>query len=336
MRHAVIRLLALVPLVLLAACIDTPKPFEHDQSNDLAFRPKQDKVEVTIETPANMPAQMGERLAAALAIELQSYGIVAGVEPARAPLRITGAMTTRDANSGSGIEIEIEWFLLTGSGAQGPAVSKTNTQPEDYAAGDDHLVSRIAQQAAPRIATLMGRPPRFEARAPGEVAAGITVPEMPPTEPVQTASAAPGSPPDATKPPATTPQSKPATPPAPVVKVMVAPVTGAPSDGNRQLFSGMRRALGSNRIVVIDKPGDDTFTVVGNVTLTPIDERMTQLTVRWVLKDPKGKEVGNIDQSNPVPISATKGSWAGFGDIVATAAVEGVLELLDKALGNPR
>jgi hypothetical protein len=35
-----------------------------------------------------------------------------------------------------------------------------------------------------------------------------------------------------------------------------------------------------------------------------------------------------------VPIAATKGSWVGFGDIVAAAAVEGVLELLDKALAK--
>ena len=118
--------------------------------------------------------------------------------------------------------------------------------------------------------------------------------------------------------------------------VVVAPVTGAPSDGDRQLTSGMRRALGSNRVVVIDKPGNDTFTIAGSVRLAPIDERLTQLTVIWVLKDPKGKEVGNLEQSNPVPIAATKGSWAGFGDIVASAAVDGVLQLLDKALGNPR
>ncbi len=332
MRHVVSVLLALLPAFLAAACIDTPKPFEHEQSNDAAYRPKQDKIEVTVETPANMPQQMADRLAAALAIELQSYGIVAGVQPAQAPLKVTGAMSTRDAGSGSGIEIEIEWYLLSKSGgAQGPAVSKTNARTEDYALGDDHLVSRIAQQAAPRIATLMGKPPTFEARAPGQVAAGITVPEKPQPAEVQTAAAAPGSKPG-DNPVAAAPESKPAVPPAPVVKVMVAEVTGAPSDGNRQLFSGMRRALGSSRIVVIDKPGNDTFSVSGRVTLSPLDERMTQLTVKWVLKDPKGREVGNLEQSNPVPIAATKGSWAGFGDIVAQAAVEGVLQLLDKAL----
>jgi uncharacterized lipoprotein YmbA len=325
MRHALAVLLAL----LLAACGNTPRPFEHDSSNELLYRAKSEKVEVTIETPANMPQQMAERLAAALAIELQSYGIVAGLQPAQAPKKIAGAMSTRDAGSGSGIEIEIEWFLLGPGGADGPAVSRTNARTQDYASADDHLVSRIAQQAAPRIATLMGKPPAFEARAPGQVAAGITVPEAAPPD-LQTASSAPGGK------PGEKPEARPAAPPAPVVKVMVAPVTGAPSDGNQQLFSGMRRALGSNRVVVIDKPGDNTFIVTGTVTLKPIDDRLTQLSVKWVVKDPKGTEIGSLDQTNPVPIAATKGSWAGFGDIVATAAVEGVLELLEKALNKGR
>ena len=117
---------------------------------------------------------------------------------------------------------------------------------------------------------------------------------------------------------------------------MVAPVEGAPSDGNRQLVGGMRRALGSSKIVVMDGGGSDTFTVTGKVKLTPIDDSRGQLDVAWVLKDPAGKEVGKVDQANPVPLSAARGSWAGFGDIVAQAAVEGILDLLEKALGKPR
>src|SRR6476659_3538170 len=177
--------------LLLAGCIATPKPFEHDSGNDEAFRPKQDKVEVAIAPPANMPDRMAERVAAALAIELQSYNIVAAVQPTPAPLKIASAMSTRDATFGTGIEIEIEWFLLgKGSGAEGPAVSRTVVQAQDYAEATDRLVSRIAQQAAPRIATLMGKPPAFEARAPGQVAAGVNAPEPPPApDSVQTASA---------------------------------------------------------------------------------------------------------------------------------------------------
>ena len=72
------------------------------------------------------------------------------------------------------------------------------------------------------------------------------------------------------------------------------------------------------------------------VKLTPIDDSRGQLEVTWFLKDPSGKEIGKIEQSNPVPLAAARGSWAGFGDIVAQAAVEGVLELLEKTLTKAR
>jgi hypothetical protein len=320
MRPDVTRLIALALAALaLVSCGPTPKPFEHEPADDVAFHPKRDKNDVIVTTPANMPGKLADKLATALALELQSYDIVAAVQPAQAPLKVAGATSTRDAGFGLGIEIQIEWYLLGGGNIEGPAVSKTVAKPEDIAEGNDRLVSRIAQQAAPRIATLMGKPPTVEARAPGQVAAGVNVPDVPddPANPAQTAAAAP---------------SRPKTP---TVKVMVAPVEGAPSDGNRQLFSGMRRALGSSRIVVIDKAGPDTFTVKATVKLAPIDDKMTQLDISWLLTDASGNVIGRVDQSNPVPTSATKGSWVGFGDIVATAAVEGILELLDKTKNAP-
>ena len=312
MRPDVMRLALLVlASAWLAGCGPTPKPFEHEPASDVAFHPKRDKAELIVVTPANMPGKLADKIATALALELQSYDIVAAVQPAQAPLKVAGATSTRDAGFGLGIEIQIEWYLLGSGSIQGPAVSKTVAKPEDIADGNDRLVSRIAQQAAPRIATLMGKPPTVEARAPGQVAAGVNTPDT--VDDPQTAAAQPKT---------------------PTVKVMVAQVTGAPSDGNRQLFSGMRRALGSSRIVVIDKAGPDTFTVGATVKLSPIDDRTTQLEISWVLTDPSGKEVGKVEQSNPVPVAATKGSWVGFGDIVAAAAVEGVLELIEKALGK--
>jgi hypothetical protein len=250
------------------------------------------------------------------------------VQPTPAPLKIAGAMSTKDAEFGTGIEIEVEWFLLGKSrGLEGPAISRTVVQAQDFAEANDRLVSRIAQQAAPRIATLMGKPPAYEARAPGQIAAGANIPQ-PSSEPppVQTTASGTGTP-------------APAAAPAPnqrQLKVMVAPIEGAPSDGNRQLFGGMRRALGSSKILVMDSPCTDTYTVSGRVKLTPIDDRSGQLELTWVLKDPGGKEIGKVDQSNPVPLAATRGSWAGFGDIVAQAAVEGILELLEKTLTKTR
>ena len=173
MRH-VVRPRPLSGLLALAACAATPKPFEHDSSGDVAFRPKQDKTEVTIATPANMPTAMAERVAAALAVELQSYGVVAAVQPATAPIQVNGAMSTRDAEQG--IEIQIDWRIDGGAAAsEDPPSARRGRRPEDYAEASERLVSRIAQQAAPRVATLMGRPPTFQPRSPGQVAAGVSV-----------------------------------------------------------------------------------------------------------------------------------------------------------------
>jgi hypothetical protein len=325
MRHVV----TLLCLLTLAACGGTPRPFEHDSSQISYGRQLRDKVEVAISPPRNMPPEMGERVAAALAIELQSYGIVAAVAPAEAPMQVEGVMSTRDANMS--IEVQVDWRVRGRPRTDEPATVKTRAPPEDYAQQAERLVSRIAQQAAPRVATLIGKPPNFIPKAPGQVAAGVTIPYEFPPDP----AAAP--PPDGTVPTSTTTPTPIAAKPAePQVKVFVVQVTGAPSDGNRQLTSGMRRALGSSKLVIVDQADGEAFAVAGTVSLTQIDERTGKLVVKWVVKDPAGKVVGDIEQSNPVPMAAAKGSWAGFGDIVASAASEGVLELLEKAINRPR
>jgi hypothetical protein len=320
----------LLGLSVLAACTGAPRPFEHDDTEAPVRRLPRDKVEIAVSPPRNMPPEMGQRVAAALAMELQAYGIVAAVQPATAPIQVSGTMSTRDAEAG--IEIQIDWRIEGAPKTQDPQTSRTRARPEDYGDASERLVSRIAQQAAPRVATLIGKPPTFLARSPGQVAAGMSVPVETPTDPVSAIAMAAAS--SGATPPPSSPSSSQSQ--EAHVKVLVAPVTGAPSDGNRQLYSGMRRALGSSKIVIVDAAAGDVFTVVGNVNLTAVDDRMGQLVIKWLVKDPSGKNVGDLEQSNPVPLAATKGSWAGFGDIVATAASEGVLELLEKAINRPR
>ncbi len=320
MRHVV----SLLCCLLLTACSTGYKPFEAVSGDSAPYRSPLDKIDIAIGPPRNMPPDMGKRLAAALAIELQSYGVVAAIQPADAPIQVGGVMSTRDA--GEGIEIQIDWRIAGKPPTQEPAVSRTRTRGEDYAEASDKLISRIAQQAAPRIATLIGRPPTFQPRSPGQVAAGISMMQEQAAAEAAAAAAASGA----------TPVVAAAASTETHVKVLVGAITGAPSDGNRQLYSGMRRALGSSKIVIVDAPGPEIYSVVAVVSLTPVDEKTGTLAIKWTLKDPAGKTIGDIDQSNPVPLAAAKGSWAGFGDIVATAASEGVIELLDKAINRPR
>ena len=195
MRHAVRRLLGvLLGLVVLSACAPPPRPFEHDSSDDRPIAGwRATRSSSPSAPPRNMPPEMGQRVAAALAIELQSYGIIAAVQPAEAPIQVNGTMSTRDAGE-TGIEIQIDWSIEGAPETQDPQTSRTKARPEDYAEASDRLVSRIAQQAAPRVATLIGKPPTFVARSPGQVAAGVERADGTPADPVTaTATAAASS-----------------------------------------------------------------------------------------------------------------------------------------------
>src|SRR5260221_9731756 len=143
MCHAMMRRLVvmLVGLLVLAACGPTPKPFEHDDSTAPMRRLPHDKIELAVSPPRNMPDEMGQRVAAALAVELQSYGIVAAVQPATAPIQVNGVMSTRDAEQG--IEIQIDWSVEGAPKTQEPATSRTRARPEDYGEASERLVSRI-------------------------------------------------------------------------------------------------------------------------------------------------------------------------------------------------
>ena len=200
MCHAMRRLLgAMLGLVVLSACAPPPRPFEHDSSATTNRRLPRDKIELAIGAPRNMPPEMGQRVAAALAMELQAYGIVATVQPADAPIQVSGTMSTRDAGE-TGIEIQIDWRIDGAPKTQDPQTSRTKARPEDYGEASERLVSRIAQQAAPRVATLIGKPPTFLARSPGQVAAGVSVPMEQPVDPVTAtamAAASSGAPPPA-------------------------------------------------------------------------------------------------------------------------------------------
>ena len=55
----------------------------------------------------------------------------------------------------------------------------------------------------------------------------------------------------------------------------------------------------SCRFVGHDHDQADVFTVIGNVNLTKIDEQRGQLVIKWLVKDPSGRNVGDLEQPCP-------------------------------------
>lgn len=112
---------------------------------------------------------------------------------------------------------------------------------------------------------------------------------------------------------------------APVLRprLFVAPVEGAPGDGNDALARAMRLSLSANGIELVEKHGSDAFQLRGKATVTKADSRSERLHVEWTLLDAKGGEMAAMDQEGLVPAGLLHKPWGSLaGEIVASTAIE--------------
>ncbi|QQS11180.1 MAG: hypothetical protein IPK81_16510 [Rhodospirillales bacterium] len=333
-------LAAILAAAVLAACGGTPKSASDPERRARQLPPPgsgREPVELVFPPPVGPRPDLAAKMAAAVAVALRDYGIVAlpirGDDTATAPAARRVDSTVRTGDLAGDVRIDILWTIRDPAG-KAPATIEQSVigTPREWYDGDDRLVSRIAQQAAFRIARLQGRAdPRF---APLSVLAEATPhlpaePAAPPEPPgVTPASLKPTVSPAASAAPGGGPVSAAAVS-APRVRVMA--VTGAGDEGNRALTSAMRRALGESQIVLVDQNEPGGFQLQGTVELGAAVEGRQRLTIRWVLKRGDGAEVGDLAQSNNVRAGSLTGHWGELAPIIALAASEGVVTLLNRA-----
>ncbi|MDF3073503.1 MAG: hypothetical protein K0S54_1170 [Alphaproteobacteria bacterium] len=290
-----------------------------------------DKVAVAVQPVANLPAEGGERLAAAMAVALRNEGVAADIDPQGPSYTLAGIANVREVPNE--LEIKISWFLLDPKGlriAQQDQI--TRGRVEDWIEGNDRLISRIANTNAKPVASMVG----LHTGQPGPVRAVAAAPQSAAETPAN--GARPGekpgakpAPPAAGAPPATTQQAA-ATPAKPVVLRIVVPrVTGAPGDGPDSLTAGMKRALGRRNFAIVAKPEPNSLTVRGKVEMKPFNNGREVITITWAVLDSKNNQVGEIEQSNVIPSGSLNGEWGPIAREITVAAAEGLLDLLEKA-----
>lgn len=335
-------------LLALGACGDTPRPFQPDEKEDQGrsqarvdprLRAPLEQAEFVVLPPKGVTEAMADRLPVAIVLALRQQGIVAAMNGNGAPRSIEISGRPHQVNS----ELRVTW-IWTVRDAKGGLIGRheqtTSTTPDEWLDGGDRLISRVASRGAYHVADMIGR------ADPANAPVGAITTVLPPTE-VPPAGAAPGSPAtpaSATPPPPPTPGGAPpvATPPpapAPAVKfphVRVLTVTGAPGDGNRTLTTGMRRSLGEREVVLVDTPDATTMTVIGSVDISkPVDGKQ-RIVIRWIVKGPGGEQLGDLEQANDIKAGALNGEWGGVAHVIALAASEGVLDLIQRARSGGR
>jgi hypothetical protein len=113
-------------------------------------------------------------------------------------------------------------------------------------------------------------------------------------------------------------------------RVRVAPVAGAPGDGETSLTRAMARALARSGIQVTTDAGGDVLVLQGSVQLGPAASGAQPIAIRWSVDAPDGRDLGTVSQDNTIPAGSLDKAWGQVADLAARAAAGGVLDLIAK------
>ncbi len=112
--------------------------------------------------------------------------------------------------------------------------------------------------------------------------------------------------------------------------LVVVPVVGAPGDGATALSRAMALALKGRGVDLAPEPDDTALLVIGSVVVTDRDPGSQYVEVIWELLSPDGARLGIVSQQNTVDAGALDGPWGAVAPVIASAAADGVIDLIDR------
>ncbi|MSO71937.1 MAG: hypothetical protein EXQ88_08035 [Alphaproteobacteria bacterium] len=115
---------------------------------------------------------------------------------------------------------------------------------------------------------------------------------------------------------------------APVRRITVAPVDGAPGDGRTTLQRALAEILRQSGLTVAPAFDGESLILLGTVTASKPERGRQSVEISWALMWPDGSEAGRIDQASQVVAGSLDGAWGEAALDVALGAAEGVRELL--------
>jgi hypothetical protein len=113
--------------------------------------------------------------------------------------------------------------------------------------------------------------------------------------------------------------------------VVVAPVAGAPGDGQRSLTTALKKRLYAGGIKLANGTPDNVYTVKGSVVLSDASGGKQSIRIDWLVLDPTGRKLGTVSQQNTIPRGSLNGPWGAVADAAAGAAAAGIIKLLPKS-----
>lgn len=309
------------------------------QTKPVAFAP-------VIGAPAKVSARLNELL-----ISTAGAKAMPVVAPKDAEYTIRGYIVA--AADPKGTKLSYIWDVSDKANKrrriQGEELIEGKKGGDPWVVVDDAALQRIAVKAVEEIVAYMPTAVAgADAAAPAPVAAAAPA-AAPAPAPVATASSAPVVPASLNT---NTPTAQPAPPravpaasekPAPTqvaavasepVIAVVAPVTGAPGDGQDSLTAAMRKHLQQAGVKLASGSSGTAYTVKGTVEIgSPVDGQQP-ITIQWMVVDPSGKTMEKaVVQRNKVAQGSLDGQWGQVADLAAGEAAKSIARLMGRPAG---
>jgi hypothetical protein len=112
--------------------------------------------------------------------------------------------------------------------------------------------------------------------------------------------------------------------------IVVWSVDGAPGDGAVTLKLALERALRRAGFRVLPELAEDALVLSGAVSMAPAESGRQRITIVWSVLDADGAELGQITQQNTIRAGLLDGPWGELARTIATAAMEGIGEVIDQ------
>ena len=119
---------------------------------------------------------------------------------------------------------------------------------------------------------------------------------------------------------------------APVRRILVVPVRGAPGDGNDSLTAAVKLALRRGALIVTEDVASASYWLEGTVAVGPAREGRQYVELIWIVSRADGSEIGTVRQGNTVAPGSLDGPWGPLAAVIGVAAVKGVKHAVNTAI----
>lgn len=121
-------------------------------------------------------------------------------------------------------------------------------------------------------------------------------------------------------------------------RVEILPITGAPGPaGNNDLMAhALRAVLREAGVPLTVEAATAGAAVTATIIVSPVVEDRERIAITWSVLTPEGSEIGVVTQENMLPAGYLEQQWADLAYIIAAAAVDGIVPLLERAQATPR